>query len=327
MLSRKENLYEVMHGGNPDRFVNQYECLGFVFTPDGMYDPMPMPGQELVVNGWGVTKSWPADAPGAFPVFTEDRVVVKDIENWRDYVHTPKIKLSDAEWEQTIAAAEQLPDDVYRTVFRAPGLFENTHYLCEMTNTLIYLYENPDELKDLIKYLCEFEMELAEETCKHVHPTALFHHDDWGTGTSTFMAPDMFEEFYKEPTKQLYDCYRENGVELIVHHADCFAATLVPDMIDMGIDIWQGCVQANDLPDLIEKYGGQITFMGGLDGSLTDVPGWTRENIHEQVQKMCSECGKLYYIPCTTMGLSMCIQPGVYEAISEEIDEASKEMF
>ena len=37
--------------------------------------------------------------------------------------------------------------------------------------------------------------------------------------------------------------------------------------------------------------------------------------------------GKLYYIPNTTMGGPESTYPGVYEAVTEEIDKMSKEMF
>ena len=30
MLTKRQNLLETMHGGNPDRFVNQYEAFGVV---------------------------------------------------------------------------------------------------------------------------------------------------------------------------------------------------------------------------------------------------------------------------------------------------------
>ena len=32
----------------------------------------------------------------------------------------------------------------------------------------------------------------AEEICKYLKPDGLFHHDDWGSQTSTFMSPEMF---------------------------------------------------------------------------------------------------------------------------------------
>ena len=65
------------------------------------------------------------------------------------------------------------------------------------------------------------------------------------------MSPDMFREFFLAPYKKIYKFWKDNGVELIVHHSDSFGATLVPDMIDMGIDIWQGVMTSNNAPELI----------------------------------------------------------------------------
>ena len=60
-------------------------------------------------------------------------------------------------------------------------------------------------MHDLIKYLTEWELELAEGICSNLHPDALFHHDDWGGLDSTFMSPAMFDEFLLEPYKEFTD--------------------------------------------------------------------------------------------------------------------------
>ena len=46
---------------------------------------------------------------------------------------------------------------------------------------------------------------------------------------------------------------------------DCYAATLVPMMIEAGIDIWQGCMTTNNVPELIKNYGGKISFIGDIE--------------------------------------------------------------
>ena len=43
--------------------------------------------------------------------------------------------------------------------------------------------------------------------------------------------------------KEIYKYWHDHGVEMIVHHSDSYAATLVPYMIEMGIDIWQGALR------------------------------------------------------------------------------------
>ena len=81
MLTPKQNFLESVKGGNPDRYSNQYEAIRLTFHPAIIHGGSPMPGQENVVNAWGVTNSWPANVPGAFPVHTPEKIVIKDIEH------------------------------------------------------------------------------------------------------------------------------------------------------------------------------------------------------------------------------------------------------
>ena len=67
--------------------------------------------------------------------------------------------------------------------------------------------------------------------------------------------------------------------------------------------------------------------MGGIDSATVDFEGWTEDIVAAQVRKACTECGKLYFIPNASQGLPMSTFPGVYEALSSEIDKMSKEMF
>ena len=328
MLSARQNMREVIRGGSPERFVNQYEAVMLLFHPFLMFsNALLQKGQPDVVNAWGVTNSFPAHVPGAFPVHTPDKIVIKDIERWRDYVKAPPLKFTDEQW----GIAKEMYDAVdgaqaYKAAFVAPGLFEQTHHLSEITNALTYYLTNPDEMHDLIKYLTEWELELAEGICKNLKPDAIFHHDDWGTEKSTFLNPNMFAEFFVEPYKQIYGYYHDHGVELVIHHCDSYAATLVPYMIEMGIDIWQGCMESNNMPELVKKYGGKISFMGGIDNKSVDFTGWTQEDARKIVRKVCESCGNKYFIPCITQGGPGSLYEGTYMALTEEIDKYNQEV-
>ena len=91
-------------------------------------------------------------------------------------------------------------------------------------------------------------------------------------------------------------------------------------MIDMGIDIWQGTMSSNNIPELIQKYGDKITIMGGIDSASVDRPDWTPELVEKEVRRVCEENG-------ITQGLGISTFPGVYETASEVIDKISKEKF
>lgn len=227
-----------------------------------------------------------------------------------------------------MAMANQVDrSEQFVTAFVAPGIFEMCHHLMEIQNCLMNFYEYPDEMHELIDFLTEWELTYAEQICKYLKPDAVFHHDDWGSQQSTFISPAMWREFIKPAYEKIYGYYKAHGVQVIIHHSDSYAATLVPDMIDVGIDVWQGVMNSNNIPALIEQYGGRITFMGGIDSADVDRPGWTPELAAQVVRKSCETCGTKYFIPNLSQGLSISTFPGVYEAVSAEIDKMSKELF
>jgi len=332
MLSRRENFIETIKGGKPDRFVKQFEFM----SPDALFadpfnatNPMPFfPGDDDAVDLWGVTWSFPAYVPGAFPVQDEAHLVLKDITQWESYVKAPSLEFPDEVWEE----ARKAYDSVDRKEFFAgpmmsPGVFERLHTLIKIEDVLLAFYMEPEVVHELIDYCVEWECAYVKQMAENLHPDIVFHHDDWGSKLSTFVSPDMFEEFFLKPYKKLYGCYKDNGFLYIVHHCDSYARTLVPYMIEMGIDVWQGGVSTNDLSEIIAEYGPQLSIMSGVETAEVDRPDWNAEMIQTAVDKVCRTLGGPYFIPCQTQGGPMSTVPEVYGAIDEAIDAASAQMF
>lgn len=325
MLTRRENLLETIKGGTPDRFVNQYEFMELIL--EAPLRTRPQQGQTIK-NEWGITLSWPEDQIGAFPVHDQEHLVLKDITKWQEEVSAPSVIFPEEAWQSAVEHAESVDrKDQFVTVFFASGTFEKTHFLMGMENAMMSLYEEPEKMHELIAFLTDYEIEYARQAIKYLKPDALFHHDDWGSQISSFMSPEMFKEFFLEPYRKVYNFWKANGVELVVHHSDSYGANLVELMIEMGIDIWQGVMTTNNTPELIKTYGGQISFMGELDSGPLDCPDWTAEAIAKEVEKACRSCGKHYFIPCLTQGGNLSSFPGVYEATTAAIDTMSKKMF
>ena len=313
----------------PDRFVNNYEALSIGVHPAMMADHNPTRGGPDVVNNWGITRTFPANVPAAFPKHTPELIVVKDIEHWKDYVHMPFTDFPEELWG---VCKERLFDPMdgvnsFKTVLYVPGIFDMTHMLCSIDKALAYFITNPDEMHDMVKYLTEYELRIAEGICSHLHPEALLHHDDWGSERNSFFRPSMFEDFFLDAYKQVYGYYHDHGVELIIHHSDSYCANLVDDMIEMGIDVWQGCMQSNDVPALTKKYKGKIAFMGDIDNKSMDVPGWTKEDCRKAAVRAMEENGMYGFIPCITQGGPGSVFSGSYLALCDSIDEYNAEKF
>ena len=100
MLTKKQNLLETIHGGKPDRYVNQYEYMHVLLSdPFNLYDPYPEYGQLNVTNGWGITLSWPEGTPGPFPVHDDAHKLLKDITEWKNIIKAPNLIFPDSAWE------------------------------------------------------------------------------------------------------------------------------------------------------------------------------------------------------------------------------------
>lgn len=328
MLTIRENLMETIKGGNPDRFVKQYEYMDFVPDPlMGVYFGNIVPGGEWV-NGWGVKMKFPAGLPGPFPFCEGEDKLLKDVTKWKEVVKAPNPVLSPEAWDAAVKHANSVDrKEKFVTAAVFNGMFEKMHYMMGMEDTLINFYEEPEAMHELIDYLTDWEIACAEEMIKYTHPDALFHHDDWGSQTSTFFSPEMFEEFFLPAYKKIYGYWKDNGVEVIIHHSDSYAATLVPYMIEAGIDVYQGAVSDNNIPELIKKYGGKITIQGGLDNGKYDKEDWSREKVRAGLKDLIDAAGTRYLIPALTMGGPETTYPGLYEAVSEIVGELDAEYF
>lgn len=329
MLTPRENLLEVIHGGTPEYLVNQRSYLGAVFDPI-ILDSIGICGKgESRVSTWGVTIEWAENEPGPFPNTTPDKRVITDIEQWREQIITPDLNAySKDDWAPYIAAAKKVDRaQQFVAVDFSQGVFEKIHYLMGMEDALCGFLEEPEIMHEIVDYMVEWELKVAEIQLEMFQPDALFHADDFGTQRSTMMSKDTFEEFLVPAYKKIYGYWKENGIELIVHHNDAYGVPFVPDFIEMGIDIWQGPVLENNLPELVKTYGGQISFQAGIDNGKFDVVDWSYDKIYNHVKQLMAECGSHYLIPSFTSAGPMTAYEGAYEAASKAINQVSLEMF
>ena len=329
MLTAKENLRETLKpNGKPDRFVNSYEFMRVVFGPNFFSRNLPNPGELNKVDNWGVTYSFPLGTPGPFPLESPDKLLITDIEDWKERVKAPSTDYPEALWEMSQGMAAAIDGDkCFKACFVAPGLFEQFHAFCGITDALVYCMTDEEEVKELLKYLKDWELQLAEQLCSRLHPDAILHHDDWGSETNSFMRPEMFDEYFTEYYKEIYGYYHDHGVEVIIHHNDSYGANLVPYMIEMGIDVWQGCMRSNDVPELVDKYKGQIAFMGNIDNKQVDFDGWTVEDCEAAARLALEGMEPASYIPCITQGIPGGVYPGTYMGLVNSIDKLNAERF
>lgn len=332
MLTIRENLLETINGGTPDRYVDNFEFMSILF--DVISTNMscsPGPG-ETAQNGWGVSIYMEEGAPGPMPLTDDAHKVITDVTCWQEQLKVPNLIFPAEDWQPVVDQAKAIDrNETFVTPFIGNGIFEKLHYAMGMEEAMINFYDEPEAMHDLIDFFVDFEIKQAEEIVKYIHPDALFHHDDWGTQRNSFLAPEMFEEFLVPAYEKIYAFWKENGVEIIVHHNDSFSANLLQFHSRMNIDIWQGAVYENDIPKCVAEHDQHgITIMGGLNNGVYDKPDMTYEQVEQGVRELINSVpnqGKHYFIPGLTMGLGYSVFPEVYEMQSKAIAKVSEENF
>lgn len=112
---------------------------------------------------------------------------------------------------------------------------------------------------------------------------------DHGMQDRPFLAPEMYRKFLKEPYRRLFNEVRKAapGAKIWMH---CCGSVreLIPDFIDMGVDILnslQPRAAGMDSFELKKEFGSELIFHGGLDiqGGIT---GTVAEAIDEAKRRI-----------------------------------------
>jgi uroporphyrinogen-III decarboxylase len=332
MLTPKQNLLELLKShGKPDRLVNQYQpFIPVLVDPCGKFTRGNRSKGQTTKDQWGTEIAWPEAQFAAMPHVTADNKVIPDITRWRDYVKVPDIvgACSDPElWKPVLEASDQVDRDKYLVMaFMGTGIFEQCHYLMGFEDTLSNLLEEPESMKDLIAAISEFRFNYLKLLVDNLKPDVILSHDDWGSKHAMFMSPATWREMIKPYYFKMYNYARNHGV-LIMHHADSFLEQIVEDMVEIGIDIWQGALPQNNLQKVQKQLAGRMIVMGGVDAAIVDWPGTSEEAIRAEVRRACVEYGPGGgFIPSLTYGLPGSIFPNVDPIITDEIARYNEEV-
>ena len=323
MQTPKEIFLELLKpNGRPERVLKQYEALHMCLNdPINTYLRGNRRRGSVSRDRWGTTISFPADAPGAIPVHTDDLTVCPDVTHWEETVHAPDLAVScTAGWEDCRAAARAAAgEEKLLAGFMGTGIFEQCHFLMGFENTLTGLYEHPDEMHRLIDYITDYRLGYVKLLIDNLHPDVIFSHDDWGTKDALFMHPDMWRAFFKEPYRRFYGYIRSRGC-IAIHHADSYLVPIVDDMAEIGIQVWQGVLPENDIPALQRHLQGKLVLMGGI-GAAIDRSDATPEEVCDYTRRTLRTCCPGgHFIPSITYGLPGAVYPHIDRYIDETID-------
>ncbi len=326
-MSPKEKLLAMMHGEKADSVINGWEPFEFMMNPVTLACSPLAPG-STVKDAWGVTMSWPEGQPGVMPLEGE-YTVCPDVEAWKEKLKAPDVANMKFDWAPFLGQQEAARANGKLTLTLVPvGNFELMHNLLGFENCLMNLLMEPEIMYEIMAYIADYRMECYKQIVENLHPDVLFQHDDWGAKENLLMNPDIWREIIKPFYKKLYDYLHDNGV-MVMHHADSFLEPIIPDMVELGIDIWQGALPQNDIIKIqsqLKELGSNMILMGGIDAAVVDKKDCPEDLIRAEVRRACSTyIPGGHYIPAVTGGGPGSIHGEIDPVIADEIAKFAKE--
>lgn len=282
MLTPRENAMAIFNREQPDYYGDLMAALDFALDPVFLRDRIPPDGKPHF-DAWGTMFVFKEGAPGPHPVVNDETAVIKDIENWKNELKVPTLK--DLDWGPAIARSKEINrKEKFCAIWSSGGLFERTHHLMGMQNAFINYMEYEDEMRDLLRVIADYKIEYMHLAGKYLHPDIIFFHDDWGSKQNVFLSPDLWRRLIKPLHREIVQAAHDEGI-LFMHHADCVCQPLVKDMVEIGIDIWQGTIPQNDIVEIQKITEGKLAMVGGVDGPKIDIENITEEEIRAEVRR------------------------------------------
>jgi uroporphyrinogen decarboxylase len=112
--------------------------------------------------------------------------------------------------------------------------------------------------------------------------------DDYAGNTNIMISPTMFRKFIQPCLARTVKIVKEHNPDVkVMLHSDGAITALLPDIIDLGVDVIHPLepLPATDLIAVKEKFGKQVSFLGGIDishamlGNREDVIAETQRRI------------------------------------------------
>ncbi|MDR0915637.1 MAG: veratrol--corrinoid protein metyltransferase [Oscillospiraceae bacterium] len=292
-LTPRENYLTALRGGMPE-WVPHYTygppAQGAPPPASAMFEPPFLASHRMNGGGrdiWGVNYL-PTESTGAalIPDSREFILPIEKLPHWRDIIKAPD--LSGIDWERMC-----LPDIEKQGIDRTQtalflslhvGYFQLLMSFMGFADGLLAFYEEPDAVHELLEYLSEFYMQIADATLDLVKPDILMLADDTAAWHSPFISDDMYREFILPHHEKYAKRGRERGLPMTMHNCGK-CESLLDMLVEMGVSGWDPAQSCNDLAAIKRKFGNKLVITGGWDarGRLLE-PDVTDEEIRQSVR-------------------------------------------
>jgi uroporphyrinogen decarboxylase len=168
------------------------------------------------------------------------------------------------------------------------GVFEHLKDWFGDAETLMMPYEDPARLERELDKVTRWKMDIYGAYVQ-AGVDIVWLGDDLGTQRSLVMSPDQYRQWYRGCHRRIVEhLVKMRGDIRIAFHCCGYVTPLIPDLIEIGIDVLEA-VQAEcmDISFLKREFGKDISFWGGV-GAQSVLARTTPQQVMDGVRKTLS---------------------------------------
>ena len=273
--------------------------------PGGLYGPTPRyvgPKRPIFEDGsfedlWGVTRKLVKVGSGN----TYREVVKNPLRDFTSVAETEHYnkwpRAGDFDYTGLREECEKRKD-VALALGGMPGcatIFIQCWYLRGLDQILMDLILSPKLAHAIIERIAQFQFEYHRILLEQIGDLVdiLMIADDYGTQSGLMMSPKHFRGFFKKPTLRLIELGKQYHLKIMLH-CDGHARELIPEFMEMGIDILnpiQNVGPGMDPAELKREFGKDLCFHGAID-TQQSLPILSSEEIGREVREKIEMLGR-----------------------------------
>jgi len=169
-------------------------------------------------------------------------------------------------------------------------LFERAWTLAGMEELLVAMVLEKPFAHRLLDRILEYDLEVVRQALRFDVDGVRFG-DDWGGQRGLLMGPALWREFIKPRVAQLYGLVKAAGKRVFIH---CCGKVdeLFSELIEIGVDVFNPFQpEVMDVEQMKRRYGGEITFFGGISTQKT-LPYASAAELKEEVRRLLDRVGR-----------------------------------
>ncbi len=171
------------------------------------------------------------------------------------------------------------------------GILEQAERIIGLEEFLTLLVRDRKAADYTLNKICEIYKQAAVNFLDQVGDLiqVVLYWDDIGTQDSLLISPRMYRETIKPKQRELFETIKDRTDAKLFYHTDGAIKPLIPDLIEIGVDILQP-IQVNskgmgDTEELKKEFGQKIVFWGASCDTQRILPYGTPAEVRKETKR------------------------------------------